>query len=113
MAGEDTDWYSVRCVFQWTGWEGAPFEERLTLWRAESLDNAIEMAEAEAEQYAEANGLEYLRLAQAYALTPGIEPDNGVEVFSLLRDSDLPPANYLTAFFDTGREHSAGDENDD
>jgi hypothetical protein len=30
---------------------------------------------------------------------------SGVEVFSLIRDSDLPPKEYLDQFFDTGTEH--------
>ena len=100
----DADWYAVRCVFRWTGWEGTPFDERITLWRAESLANAIELAEAEAGEYARANDLDYAGLAQAYQLASDIEPGNGIEVFSLLRDSDLPATEYLTTFFDTGHE---------
>lgn len=99
------DWCSVRCVFRWTGWEGEPFEERITLWQADSLSHAIELAEAEAGEYARENGLHYVGLAQAYLLPAG--PGSGVEVFSLLRDSDLPPDDYLTTFFDTGREHQS------
>lgn len=36
MAGGTKDWFSVRCVFQWKNWDGAPFEERITLWQAVS-----------------------------------------------------------------------------
>jgi hypothetical protein len=32
------------------------------------------------------------------------EPVDGAEVFSLMRDSQLAPAEYLDAFFDTGSE---------
>lgn len=99
------DWYTVRCVFQWSGWEDRPFEERITLWRASSVEQAIEYAEAEAVRYAEENGFEYLEFAQAFAMTPGETPGNGAELFSLLRDSDLSPDDYLTAYFDTGQEH--------
>src|SRR5262245_1341209 len=99
------DWYSVRCVFRWTGWEGEPFEERITLWQAESLSDALERAEAEAAEYAKDNGVTYAGLAQGYQMTPGETPGHGIEVFSLLRDSDLPPEEYLTTFFDTGQEH--------
>ncbi len=38
--------------------DGAPFEERITPWRAESLEGAIELAEAEAEEYARGTGWE-------------------------------------------------------
>jgi hypothetical protein len=102
---DEPEWYSVRCVFAWPSWEGQPFEERITLWRAVSLDEAIELAEREAQRYAEENGVEFLRLSQAYALGPGTDIDSGTEVFSLLRDSDLPAQTYIDTFFATGREH--------
>jgi hypothetical protein len=115
MARSEGDWYGVRCIFRWDKWDGAPFEERITLWQAESADAAIELAEAEAEEYATEHGLTYLGLAQCYSMEPE-EPGHAVEVFSLLRDSDLPNGEYLSTFFDTGREHSteapADDEGD-
>jgi len=106
MAEDGLDWFGVRCVFAWTGWDGRPFEERITLWRARSLDHAIELAEQEATEYADLNGYEALGLTQAYAVTAGTEIISGTEVFSLLRGSDLAPEDYLSAFFDTGREHT-------
>jgi len=39
----------------------------------------------------------------AYALAAPL-PGHGVEVFSLLRESDLPPEPYIDSFFDTGTE---------
>ncbi len=100
------EWYGVRCLFQWTHAEGTPFEERITLWRADSLDAAIELAEREAREYAEDNDLTYLRFSQAYA-TGETEITAGAEVFSLLRDSSLPAAEYLDTHFDTGGEHQS------
>jgi hypothetical protein len=106
-------WFAVRCVFR-TGWpEPAPhsppghdYEERITLWRASSADEAIAKAEAEAETYAstidEAPG-EFLGLAQSYELFDRPDVD-GAEAFSLIRRSFLDPDDYLTAFFDTGDE---------
>jgi hypothetical protein len=44
----------------------------------------------------------YLGLAQSFQLSDA--PADGVEVFSLLRDSDLTPSDYLTVFFDSGSE---------
>ena len=113
MADDELEWFGVRCVFAWSGWEGKPFEERITLWRARSLDHAIELAEQEAGDYAEEHGFEYLHLSQAYAITEGSAIGSGTEVFSLLRDSDLAPDDYLNTFFSTGREHiqeSSGDD---
>jgi hypothetical protein len=101
-------WYAVRCIFR-CGWPpkfaGRAYEERITLWRAESFDQAIERAEAEAREYAvsiiDAPDA-YLSLAQAYRLSD--VPADGAEVFSLVRVSKRKPKAYLERFFDTGKE---------
>lgn len=110
-----TDWYAVRCVI--ADMENKPwgptdllagetaYEERITLWRASSPDEAIAQAEAEAEDYAEITESEYIGLAQAYRLAD--EPGHGAEIFSLIRKSVLDPEAYLTGFFDTGGEYQA------
>lgn len=101
-------WYAVRCVFRFSEPQyvaGYPFEERITLWRATSADQAIERAEAEALEYAEnldESTETYLGLAQSYKLAD--EPGDGAEVFSLIRMSRLEPSKYLDTFFDTGTE---------
>jgi hypothetical protein len=97
---EPGKWYAVRCLFQWTG----PYEERITLWHAADLGTAIALAESEATEYAENTGVTYLELAQAYEIGEE-QPGPGSEVFSLLRDSVMPPPEYLNHFFDTGGEH--------
>ena len=33
MIDDELEWFGVRCVFAWSGWEGKPYEERITLWR--------------------------------------------------------------------------------
>jgi hypothetical protein len=81
------------------------YEERITLWRAANLDDAIALAEADAEEYADTLESEYVGLAQAYHLAE--TPNHGAEVFSLIRRSVLDPESYLTAFFDTGDECQA------
>jgi hypothetical protein len=48
---EAQPWYSVRCVIRsaaTSGVDGWTYEERVTMWRASSLDEAIERAEHEA-----------------------------------------------------------------
>jgi hypothetical protein len=101
------DSYSVRCVFRWEPRQDQKakhlYEERITLWQAQSIDHAIELAEVEAENYASEN-IEFLGYSQAYAMYESISV-NGIEVFSLLRESDLEPETYIDAFFDTGTEH--------
>jgi hypothetical protein len=105
------EWYAVRCIFR-SAWaessEGLPadehlYEERITLWKAETADDAIALAEQEAEDYADEED-EYLELAQAFKLFD--EPGNGAEIFSLMRSSHLGPDAYLDAFFDTGDERA-------
>ncbi|WP_404867651.1 hypothetical protein ACI1MP_03205 [Kitasatospora griseola] len=98
------NWYGVRCVFEWTAASGRSYEERITLWQAPSADDAIALAEVEAETYARESGVEYLGFAQSYRLGDRGVPGAGAEVFSLLRDSSLEPSAYLDAYFDTGAE---------
>ena len=63
---------------------------------------------AEAATYA--NGLDdvqFTGLSQAFQMFD--PPGPGVEVFSLMRTSDLDTASYLSRFFDTGRESQQHD----
>jgi hypothetical protein len=85
------------------------FEERITLWRAASFDDALERAEAEAEGYASGLRAEYVGLAQAFHLAAGAVSD-GAEVFSLMRDSNLPDDDYVARFFETGDEREGHSE---
>jgi len=97
-------WFGVRCVFRDAS--RSLYEERVTLWRAAGFAEALAMAEVEAADYATTLDLRYVGLGQAYWL-PG-RPVHGAEVFSLCRDSELAPTEYLGRFFDTGRERQGG-----
>ncbi|MFJ8476170.1 hypothetical protein [Kitasatospora sp. NPDC094011] len=108
MTAAKKSWYAVRCVFRWEASEGPSYEERLTLWRAGSTDEAIGRAEEEAGRYARENGVAYLEFAQSYRLATDGRPGDGDEVFSLLRDSELGEEAYLDRHFDTGRERQGG-----
>ncbi|MFI1197076.1 hypothetical protein ACH4T9_28000 [Micromonospora sp. NPDC020750] len=104
---DEVHWFSVRCVFRV---EADPtsqlYEERLTLWRAQSFDQAIALAEDEGLRYAaEQAGMDFVGLAQAFRLFD--EPGHGAEVFSMVRASELEPPAYLTRFFDTGEERQS------
>lgn len=114
-------WYAVRCLFRvaWgdhvtgTAQEGvAAYEERITLWQAKTHEEAIVLAEQEADEYAAAgHGMDaYLGLAQAFQLFD--EPGHGAEVFSLIRESRLDSETYLDTFFDTGDERQGGRSGD-
>lgn len=99
--------FSVRCIFRWNSRAAQKlrhlYEERITLWHADSLEQAIEFAEIEAAEYSD-DSCEFLGFCQAYALIEPIQAA-GVEVFSLLRESDLEPVEYLNSFFDSSFEH--------
>lgn len=110
MPEADQPWFAVRTVlrFAWgRGTVGRPlYEERVTLWRANDFHEATARAIAEAEEYAKLLNGEYVGLAQAFHL--GVEEvRDGDEVFSLMRESELPPDDYLDRYFDTGDERQA------
>jgi hypothetical protein len=108
LAADGDHWHGVRCLFRWPGWEGWPYEERVTLWRASSLESAVGLAAAEAAQYAAESEerIEYLGVTQGYGPCEGDEVADGMVVFALVRASPLPPEEYLDAFFDTGEGRS-------
>jgi hypothetical protein len=94
-------WFTVRCIFKAT--DRPAYEERITLWHADSIDSAIQMAEDEANHYSQGSGFQHVGLAQAY--DTGIDAlENASEVFSLIRKSSLSPTEYIDRFFDTGKE---------
>jgi len=109
----DKQWFAVRTVVAinenrpWGPRDLNPgevdYEERITLWRAESADEAIAAAEVEAARYVNDLGGDVLGFSQCYALAT--KPDHGAEVFSLIRRSGLLPDAYLDRHFDTGTEH--------
>lgn len=99
----ELSWYGVRCVFRHRGL--GVYEERVTLWRARSLDEAIGRGESEAYEYcADLDDVEYAGFAEAYRMY-GV-PGEGAEVFSLMRESGLPAGDYVGRFFATGAERS-------
>ncbi|MFJ9627815.1 hypothetical protein ACIRU8_08990 [Streptomyces sp. NPDC101175] len=99
----EVSWYGVRCVFRHR--ELGVYEERLTLWRALSPDEAIARGESEAREYCAAlDGVEYVDFAETYRMDD--EPGEGAEVFSLMRESGLPAGEYVGRFFATGAERT-------
>jgi hypothetical protein len=100
-------WYSVRTIYRHDDVAASAhpvFEERVVLFRAESFDNAMSKAQQEAEAYGKGlKGVTFLGFFDCYEL-PDDTVGDGTEVFSLLRQSELPDDEYLTQFFDTGKE---------
>jgi len=101
-------WFGVRCHFnhpQLLAAKGSSvYEERVVLVRAPDEDRAIAKAEAEALEYA-TDGTAYLELAECFELFAA-ELEDGVEVFSLMRESSLKPDRYLNKHFVSGKERS-------
>jgi hypothetical protein len=99
--------FSTRTLIRWDSHvpekKKYVYEERITLWKAKDVEAAIKKSEKEAMRYARESGNKYLGFIQSYWLFDEIAAD-GVEVFSLLRESDLPPKKYIDAYFDTGSE---------
>jgi len=94
-------WYSVRALFE------APahgyFEERITMWRAESAEQALGKGEAEAREYAKQHGYTFTGFIESFHLAEA-HLSEGTEVFSLLRDSPLESREYISRHLDTGGE---------
>jgi hypothetical protein len=84
------------------------FEERLTLWEAGGLNEALDKGEADAMRYAASVGSKAI-FVQVCPLVDGFAPKDGAEVFSLVRRSDLSSPDYLDRFVDTGTEFSRDD----
>ena len=104
---QDNRWYAVRSLLHLEGAGESAYEERITLWQAADLEDALARAAAEAVEYAEFAGVTYLgEFAQSYPLADA-PPRDGAEVFSLTRSSALPPTPYVQQFFDTGRERQS------
>lgn len=104
-------WFAVRCLYELKladqERDERAYEERITLWQAESFDTAIEQAEQEAAEYADGSDVVYLGLAQAFWLYDA--PASGTEIFSLIRTSDLAPRSYIARHFETGGERQQTD----
>ena len=100
--------YGVRCIFKLPKEDinnkKYVYEERITIWQATTIDDALDLAVTEAKEYSSRiNGSEFTGLSQAFFMFKPVEK-NGVEVFSLLRESDLETDDYLDTFFSTGNE---------
>ena len=100
-------WYGVRLVYRLTGFPAQAYEERIVIVRADSFDEAIAKAERYSKDYEDETKV-YTGYAMAFHILDedGSSLGEGVEVFSLMRDSDLDPDEYLDRFHDTGRERA-------
>jgi len=108
--------FGVMCLFRhtrpkWSGVRKYVYEERITLWTANSANDAIELAEQAACEYASMpnsdaeSQIEYVGYCVAFD-TSETRYRQGLEVYSLLRGSDLDANDHIHRFHDTGDEYA-------
>ena len=90
-------WFTVRTVVHRA--DERVYEERITLWRRNDADEAAEAALSESAEYAGDEGAVDCGLAQVYEPygddVAGLRSAaDGCEIFSLARQSDLPPGEF-------------------
>ncbi len=99
-------WFSVRSHYRFIGeFNQNIYEERVVLFESDDFDHAIRQAQDEAAEYADVAQCEILPLFQSFKLFD--EVGTGSEIFSLMREDELPPNEYLDRFFDTGTERTS------
>ncbi len=106
------EYYSVKCLFEHRKGRSRTrtYEERITVWRVSSARQAIAKAEAEAKKYTKMicswggdwPKCKYIGYALSYE-TSEKSVKNGVEIFSILRDSALDSRRYMAIFYDNER----------
>jgi Domain of unknown function (DUF4288) len=102
------DWYTAKTIYKHHRVEDdtpkTVFEERIILLQAADFGDAIAKAEAETAEYCGTDGeIVYLGFVDVFHLfdkTVG----HGIEVYSLMRESDLSDKDYLDHFYDDGKE---------
>jgi hypothetical protein len=103
---KDTLWFGARTIYRveksnTVTSENKLYEERVVLIAANSFDEAITKAEKEAETYASNTDLTYLGYVNVFELYHN-KFEDGTEVYSLMRESELDADSYINRFFDTG-----------
>jgi hypothetical protein len=99
-------WYGVRLVYRLTGSRDPTYEERILIVRASDANSAIVRAETLSRESYESESTIYTGYAMAFHIFDecGDSLGDGVEVFSLIRKSNLEVGAYLDRFHDTGNE---------
>jgi hypothetical protein len=106
---ESQPWFTVRCLFSHPGrvkdGDGNLYEERVTLWKCGSWDEAFRLARLEAETYAREGGAVLIDTTDAFHQFDTV-CGHGTEVWSVMRGSHLNPQTYASTFCTTERDRS-------
>ena len=98
----DRPWFSVRYVVRHT--KNDMYEEKTVLVKANSHEEALEKAETEAREYCQdLKDAEYLGYAETFHLFDEVVED-GTEIYSVMRSSNLSPEEYMKTYINTGNE---------
>ena len=102
-------WYSVKCLFHHPTRRALDerylYEERITLWKANSIEEAHAKAEAEARRYAAEAACHFVDSTDSFLLE-GESLDSGSEVYSIMRGSNFDPDQYQRTFCITDLERA-------
>ena len=102
-------WLSVRCLFSHPSrvkdGDGNLYEERITLWKSGSWEEAFRLAKEEALVYAEESGAKFIDTTDSFHLF-GTDHGHGAEVWSLMRGSHLDEDTYTDTFCCTERDRA-------
>jgi len=100
-------WFSVRCLFSHPTRAKESdvnlYEERITLWRCGSCDEAYKLARVEAETYAKESDSILIDTTDAFHLFDE-ECGHGSEVWSNMRGSHLDAKTYTNTFCTTDKD---------
>jgi hypothetical protein len=115
---EAQKWFAVQCFFVIeaggiTSDRGQMYEERITIWRAESPEEALEKGLEEADRYATDTRFAIERIHYARSVEMFDPPGEGTEVWSVMRDSWLPPKEYVERYVIEGDPHASPFEGED
>jgi len=103
-------WYAVKGLYRWhfkeTG-DTVNFEERVVVFLASSFDEALNLAEQEANRYCTDDPTANFRIESTKAFWVYLideEIINGTEVFSRLMDSGLSTERFLRRYYPKSHE---------
>jgi Domain of unknown function (DUF4288) len=107
-AGSNKTWFGAKTVYRHPALEREPgascYEERVVLICASDEDEALELAEAEAAQYADGADTRFLGYTNVFRIDDAIGP--GAEVFSIMRTMTMSEDEFVTRFYDDGTFHT-------
>jgi len=89
-------WYAIRSTFRIGVKDDSNiYEERIVVFRAESIEEAFSKAKKEAEQYEYESGFEWIGQLDSYHIFDPEEISEGREVWSEYQESELNADEFL------------------